>query len=410
MQIVVGQGVQINPRLLAWARETAGLSPEEAAGKLGLKTTARLTAAEKLLEAESGVRPVSQGLLEKAVEAYRRPLITFYLPHPPARADRGEDFRTTAGASSPRDDAMLDALIRDVRARQQLLREALLDDEDIRPLAFVASSRIDEGATAVASRIRATLGISVAAQRKARDADALFALLRTAAEQAGIYVLLLGDLGSHHSDVSEEVFRGFALADDIAPFVVINDNDARAARSFTLMHELAHIWIGATGVSGPLRGKPSHAVERYCNAAAGEFLLPPEALAEVSAAKAGDFDLERALSLAADIAGIWNVSQGVVTYRFLLNGWITDRLATEMFRSFAERWRAERQRAREIRGPDDRGPSPNVLRRSRLGAGLLDTVRRALQDDVLTHTKAARILGVPPGAVDQLLRERQRAA
>ncbi|MFC7739369.1 ImmA/IrrE family metallo-endopeptidase [Roseomonas sp. GCM10028921] len=406
----MAQAVQINPRLLAWARETAGLSPEEAAAKLGLKATTKITAAEKLLEAERGERPVSQTLLEKAAEAYRRPLVTFYLPKPPARADRGEDFRTVAGAASPREDAMLDALIRDVRARQQLLREALLDDEDTRALPFVASSRIGEGAKAVAAKIRETLGVTTAAQMKARDTGTLFTLLRTAAEQAGIYVLLLGDLGSYHSDVSEEIFRGFALADDIAPFVVINDNDAAAARSFTLLHELAHIWIGASGVSGPLRGTPAHAVERFCNEVAGEFLLPPEALEKVAAAKAIDFNLDVALSLTDDIARTWNISQGVVTLRFLLNGWITDQVATEMFRTFADRWRAERQRRRETRGPDDRGPPPNVVRRTRLGSGLLDTVRRALQGDVLTHTKAARILGVAPAAVDQLLRERQRAA
>lgn len=402
--------VQINPRLLAWARETAGLSLEDAAAKLGLKPNAKTTAAEKLMEVEEGARPVSQSLLEKAADTYRRPLVTFYLPQPPARADRGEDFRTVAGAASPRQDAMLDALIRDVRARQQLLREALLEDEETKLLSFVATSRIGEGAQALATKIRVTLGVTIAAQRKARDSGALFSLLRTAAERAGIYVLLLGDLGSYHSDISEEVFRGFALADRIAPFVVINDNDATAARSFTLLHELAHIWIGASGVSGPLRGAPAHAVERFCNEVAGEFLLPSEALEKVAAAKVVDFNLGLALSLTDDIARIWNISQGVVTYRFLLNGWISEQTATEMFRVFADRWRSERQHIRESRGRGDRGPSANVVRRARLGSGLLNTVRRALQEDVLTHTKAARILGVMPTAVDQLLRERQQAA
>lgn len=395
---------------MAWARETAGLSPEEAAARLGLKDTAKLTASEKLLEAESGARPVSQGMLEKAADTYRRPLIAFYLPQPPTRADRGEDFRARASVASLREDAILDALIRDIRSRQQLLREVLLDDDDKRLLPFVASSRIGDGAKAIASKIRATLGITAEAQKRAANPDALFSRLRTAAERAGVFVLLLGDLGSYHSDVSEDVFRGFALADDIAPFVIINDNDAKTARSFTLLHELAHVWIGASGVSGPLRGTPAHVVERFCNEVAGQFLLPPEALETVAKTKAADFDFGLALSLSNDIARTWNVSQGVVVYRFLANGWITDQVATEMFRVFADRWREERQRARENRGPEDRGPPPNVLRRARLGAGLLDRVRRALQEDTLTHTKAARILGVAPAAVDQLLRERQQAA
>lgn len=404
----MARGAQINPRLLSWARETAGLSPEEAAAKLGLKSTAKATAAEKLLQVESGDRPIGQGTLQKAAATYRRPLVTFYLPQPPARGERGEDFRTVAGAASPREDAMLDALIRDVRARQQLLREALIEDEDTRPLPFVASCRMRDGARGVAAKIRETLGISTAKQRQARDTTALFSLLRTAAEKAGIYVLLLGDLGSHHSDIGEEVFRGVALADDIAPFVVINDNDATPARSFSLMHELAHIWIGASGVSGPLRGTSDNAVERFCNEVAGEFLLPPEAVERLSAARGADFD--HAMSLTNDVARTWNVSQGVVVYRFLLNGWISNQVATELFRAFADRWRAQKQRERESREPDDTGPGYYIVRRSRLGSGLLDTVRRALQDDVLTHTKAARILGVAPTAVDQLLQERQRAA
>ncbi|WP_395707919.1 ImmA/IrrE family metallo-endopeptidase [Reyranella sp.] len=404
------KGVQINPGILSWARETAGLSPEEAAAKLGLTSTGRASAVQKLLEAEGGKRPISQGMLQRAAAAYRRPLVAFYLPAPPARGERGEDFRTVAGAHSPRDNAMLDALIRDVRTRQQLLREALIEDEDNKPLAFVASSRMSDGVENVTASIRTTLGVSAVDQKKARDAAALFTLLRSAAEKAGVFVLLLGDLGSHHSDVSEDVFRGFALADDMAPFVVINDNDATAARSFTLLHELAHIWIGATGVSGPLLGPPPNAVERFCNEVAGEFLLPPEALEPLKAAGTVELDFQGALSLTQDIARNWNVSQAVVTYRFWENARISDQVATAMFRVFADRWRGERNRMRQTRDPEEAGPGYYVVRRSRLGSGLLDTVRRALRSDVLTHTKAARILGVAPTAVDQLLGERRRAA
>lgn len=406
----MAKGVQINPGMMAWARETAGLSAEEAAAKLGLTSTGRASAPEKLLQVEAGRRPVSHGMLQKAAIAYRRPLVAFYLPAPPARGDRGEDFRTVTGTRLARDDAMLDALIRDVRTRQQLLREALIEDEDNESLAFVASCRMSDGVESVTASIRTTLGVSPLEQRKARDAAALFALLRAAAEKAGVFVLLLGDLGSHHSDVSEDVFRGFALADDVAPFVVINDNDATPARSFTLLHELAHIWIGATGVSGPLLGPPSNAIERFCNEVAGEFLLPLEALEPLKSAEAVDIDLATALSFAQDIARTWNVSQGVVTYRLWQNDQISNQLATEMFRVLAERWRGERNRVRQTRDPEESGPGYYAVRRSRLGAGLLDTVRRALRSDVLTHTKAARILGVAPTAVDQLLSERQRAA
>jgi hypothetical protein len=70
------------------------------------------------------------------------------------------------------------------------------------------------------------------AQIGGSTADDFFKQLRTATETLGVFVLLVGDLGSYHSALSEEVFRGFALADPVAPFIVINDHDARTARSF----------------------------------------------------------------------------------------------------------------------------------------------------------------------------------
>ncbi|TCZ51100.1 ImmA/IrrE family metallo-endopeptidase [Roseicella aquatilis] len=209
--------------------------------------------------------------------------------------------------------------------------------------------------------------------------------------------------------MSEELFRGIALADEIAPFIIIKNNDATAARSFTLLHELAHIWIGASGVSGPLRGVPANAVERFCNEVAGTFLLPPEATLALRDLPASA-DTEQVMSVTEDIANAWNISQDVVTYRLLLDGGISEGVATEVFRAFAERWRAEKQRQRDMRKPGGRGSDPTVVRRPRLGAGLLDVVRRSLDAEALTHTKAARILGVQPAAVEPLLRGRQRAA
>lgn len=120
--------------------------------------------------------------------------------------------------------------------------------------------------------------------------------------------------------------------------------------------------------------------------------------------------MSRALALTDEVARAWKVSQGVVTYRLLANGWLSEAVGGALFRMFAERWRMARQQARHTRGPDETGPGYSIVRRSRLGAGLLDIVRRALQADTLTHTKAARILGVTPTAVDRLLAERQRAA
>ncbi len=395
---------RINPDILKWARETAGLTLAEAAEKLGLKDTAKATAVEKLRRLESGVGAPGQTFLRKAVMAYRRPLITFYLPTPPERGDRGEDFRTHAGTVAARDNATLDALLRDVRARQQMLREALEElEEGAERLAFVGSARITDRPANVVAAIRGTLGVSEDQQKRVRGPSQLFALMRAAVERAGVYVLLLGDVGSYHSDIGENVFRGFALADELVPFVVINDNDAEAARPFTLIHELAHIWIGASGVSGPLRDVPENVVERFCNDTASEFLLPTDAIPDLSGLKSANF--ETVIVEVSRLASKWNVSEPAVAYRFVEKGWIDRSVAASLFAMFAERWRREKEREKQNKQPDEAGPNFYTVRRHRLGAGLLDTVRRALQEETLSYTGAAKILGVSPASVPPLLRQ-----
>jgi len=398
---------QINPQVLIWARETAGLSVEEAAEKLGMKDTSRATAAEKLLQYETGQRAPGQTTLQKAASVYRRPLIAFYMAQPPKRGDRGEDFRTHSGSVSARDNGTLDALLRDVKARQQMLRQVLEDEEEARKLPFVGSTSIARGSKEVAASLRVVLEVSEEQQRQNRGPTGLFGLLRSAAERIGVFVLLLGDVGSHHSDIGEDVFRGFALVDDVAPFVVVNDNDAIAARSFTLIHELAHIWLGVSGVSGPLRNMSGNVIERFCNDVAGEFLLPPDSIPDLSNLTKSNMNV--VMSTVERIAAAWNVSEPAVAYRFARSGWITSGVATQLFTMFADRWRREKQHAREARRPNESGPSYYVVRRHRLGSALLGVVRRALQGETLTHTRAAKILGVSPTSVGPLLLERPQS-
>lgn len=129
----------INPAVLAWAREAAGLSIEEAAHKIGLTSGARGTAAEKLEAMESGERAPSGAQLSKMAAAYHRPLLSLYMAEPPRPADRGEDFRMMRAPIARQEAAWLDALVRDVRTRQSILRDMMEDEEDAEPVSFVGT-------------------------------------------------------------------------------------------------------------------------------------------------------------------------------------------------------------------------------------------------------------------------------
>jgi Zn-dependent peptidase ImmA (M78 family) len=330
-------------------------------------------------------------------KVYRRSLLTFYLPAPPRKGDRGEDFRTVVADRTVEADADVDALVRDLRARQSLVRAVLEDDEDVQPLTFVGSASMDDGVQALAKSIEDMLGVTRAQYRAQKDAESAFALLRERAEKAGVFVLLIGNLGSHHSAIPVEAFRGFAIADPIAPFIVINDGDARPAWSFTLLHELAHLWLGATGVSGG--GTPEQQIERFCNDVAGEFLLPR---ADVQAIDVAGLAVDAQIDVIADQANRWRVSRQMVAYGLFKAGRISREAWRALEAGIRERWMAERRHEKD-RSKDSDGPSYYVVRRHRLGHAMLDFARRYTDAGALSPSKAAKVLGVKPRSVYPLL-------
>ena len=398
----------INPSMLSWARETAGFDLEEAAGRLDfIRPSDAETAAERLLAFEHGDRMPTRNQLLKFASLYRRPMLAFYMTQPPLKGDRGEDFRRTPGSISRRDNSLLDALLRDIRARQEMVRALLEDEDDARALPFIGSATLDEGAETVAASIAATLRFDYQTRARRRGgADTFFKALRARAEAAGVFVLLIGDLGSYHTALSAEVFRGFAISDRIAPFLVINDQDARAARSFTLLHELAHIWLDQSGVSGaPSSDAPRSdhdRVERFCNDVAGEFLLPGTAL-RAEHSRPMPRSKQSASAFIRTLADDWSVSEPMVAYRLNRIGFVETAIYRELVAEYIARWQRLRRRQREQYRDSDGGPNPHVVKRSKLGNALLDVVRRTLRANTLTHTKAAKLLGVRPGSVESLV-------
>ena len=402
----------INPSILGWARQSAGLSLEDAASKIGIQPSAASSAAEKLQALESGERFPTRTQLAKIASVYRRPVVTFYLKQPPAQASRGEDFRALPFDVPPRESAKLDALLRDIRARQEMVKSILEDEDEAAPLDFVGSATVQQGVQAVIDSIAAKLEIRLdTLSRRNGSADDLFKDLRSRSEHIGVFVLLVGDLGSHHHTISERVFRGFAIADRVAPFVVINDQDAKAARAFTLLHELAHIWLGQTGVSGMVgEGEaktPQGAIELFCNDVAGRFLLPDQAFA------AGpDFtpaDLPRAMAAIARMAEAWRVSEPMVAYRMHRMKWISGPAYRDLASQYAARWQGQKARAKDDAKESEGGPSYYTVKQFKLGAALVGLVQRSVRDNLLSHTKAAKVLGVSPGVVEPLIKRYEYA-
>ncbi len=389
---------QVNPAIMVWARETAGLSQEEAARKLGFQDSSRSSAAEKLARIERGQKEPSRPQLLKMAGQYRRPLLTFYLSKPPQKSNRGVDFRTLPQSENSSEEALLDALIREIRARQSMVRAIMEDEDEAVPLPFVGSHRIEDGRAAVLESLQAVLGLTTSDYRTQPNAPLAFALLRKSAEEAGIFVLLKGDLGNHVTALDTTIFRGFSIADEVAPFIVINDRDARSAWSFTLIHETVHLLLGNTGVSGD---SAENEVERFCNDAAGEFLLPARDLDRLTFDDSNDIDAITAKISA--LASKFKVSSSMVAYRAYRSDLIPQETYNRLRTVFLHAWHGERERSRAQAREQDGGPNYYRVRRHRLGSRIIGLVERMMTADALSTSKAAQILGVKPMQVQSLL-------
>ena len=251
------------PAMLVWARKSRGLTLEEVAGAEGIEP-ARLAK----WEAGDGTPTLSQ--LEKLAKRYKRPLMVFYLSEPPTGFTVVRDFRLLPQVSNRDFSPDLRLAIRSAQERQAWASDYLREHHSPM-IPFVGSLTDDAPPESVASAIRNKLGLTLEQQANCSQDSEAFRRWKDSCEKIGVFVFSAPGI-----DVSE--MRGFALADQYAPTVVLNAQDSYRAKSFTLLHELVHIFLGNTAVSGateaevaPYSGKP---VERFCNRVAAEILVP----------------------------------------------------------------------------------------------------------------------------------------
>ena len=257
--------VPVNPELLRWARDRAGIAQEDLAVKF-----------KKLPEWENGeIRPTLRQL-EAFARAVHAPVGYLFFSEPPEEAIPIPDFRTIAGREVTRPTPNLLDTIYTCQERQSWYRDfASASGES--DLGFVGSASVEASPETVAAQMRETLCFDLAARRECpRWTDALRMFIRQA-DEAGILVMVSGIVKSNNRrrlDPSE--FRGFALSDPLAPLIFINGADTRSAQMFTLAHELAHIWLGESALSdlGVAPKSGCRQEEVWCNAVAAELLVP----------------------------------------------------------------------------------------------------------------------------------------
>lgn len=216
--------------------------------------------------------------LEAFAKATHTSLGYFFLPEPPQERLPIPDFRTTVEAELQRPSVDLLDTVYLCQQRQDWFRD-YAGMHGYPKLAFVGSVSLQTEPAMAAARIRDVHQFNIAERQQLANWSEALRRFVEQVEAAGVLVMASGVVGSNNRrKLDPQEFRGFALADEVAPLVFINAADTKAAQMFTLAHELAHIWLGESGISDVPPMAPDQRVERWCNQVAAELLMPFDAV------------------------------------------------------------------------------------------------------------------------------------
>lgn len=373
--------LRLQPEVLQWARKRARLSVAQLADAMKV-------APDRVSEWErTGV--MSPVRIDALSSKTRTPLGLLYLSRPPEDGLPIPDYRTREGESVNLPSPELMEVIGDMLRRQAWMREELADSET-EPVAFIESHSLGDAPGAIARTIRDALGLSDGWASTTSSWKKALETLRDHAENAGVLVTFNGIVGNNTSRALDpEEFQGFSLSDPYAPLVFVNGADFKAAQMFTLAHELAHLALGRSGISGFEQFQTGHiGNERLCDRTAAELLVPEAEFQEYWPRVADDDDPFRS------VARHFRVSRIVAARRALDLG----KIRGDRFRDYYHECRAA---AKEASAATDGGEFWNT-QRWRIGRRFAEAVVRAVREERLLYREAYMLTGLYGDTFDLL--------
>jgi len=360
--------VEVRPQLLRWARERAGVLLED------------LCARFPSLEAwESGQKRPTLKQVEAFAKAVHVPVGYLFFPEPPEEQIPIPDLRTVGGTElGPPSPDLLDVIYLCQRRQSWYRDYARSIGEE--PREFIGSATLRSPVERTADRMRRLLRFDLEERRSCPTWTETLRRFIEQAEDLGVLVMVSSVVGSNNRrKLDAEEFRGFALADDLAPLVFINGADTKAAQMFTLAHELGHLWLGESALSdvGPASA-PSHQIERWCNAVAAEVLVPLRVLRDI---------LPRTEPLAEvqNLARRFKVSTLVILRRLLDAG----RISRE---TFQEAYDQELERLRRL--PKSRGGDFYLSQEARASRRFVHALVVSTLEGQTLYREAFQLLGI----------------
>jgi|BioPla2DNA2_1021312.scaffolds.fasta_scaffold06897_8 Zn-dependent peptidase ImmA (M78 family) len=246
---------------------------------------------------------------------------------------------------SSQDDSSLNLAVAELIRYHDFLISAEAELKIVAPTLSLPSIRETVDVAEYAKIIRTYFGLELDIQLRLQSARQFYLYLRQQIESKGIFIHCF-------TGVDVEIARGISIFNESTPIIGINDNDRYPAKSFSIIHELVHIIKRQSTLCNEMFASfSSQKEEVFCNAVAGEVLVPVASLDVVlTANRIINFSLD-------DIEAItkkYSVSKEVITRRLYDTNRISkdeyDTYANEIRQNFLQEREADRLARQEGRG------------------------------------------------------------
>ena len=280
----------MTPEVLKWAREERiKLSIDYAAKKLKV-------APEQLEAWEHGTDQPTFAQLKRIANFYKTHISIFYLPGPPTGFQPLTDHRSLPESLKINEDQAyrLNANILEAYERRETLIGLYELLEESPPQVTLKLSEADDPGYA-SQKIRSFLEFNRERLAKSKDAHAALKFWKQTVEAEG--VLVCQTSANTHLSIDLKTARGFCIAQNLLPVIVVNSKDSPYGRIFTIIHELVHITLEKSVIQNTRfrTGDPPdlNPTEIFCNQVAAEVLAPKDELLEIVKPQSLENDLPK---------------------------------------------------------------------------------------------------------------------
>ena len=255
--------VDINTDILTWAISRAGFELNEFAVSF-----------PKVLDWIDKEKQPTVKQLEEFSKKVHLPFGYLFLDKPPIEKLPIPFFRTGKTPANQVSIEVYDTILL-LQKRQEWLSD-YLKDNDFERLEFVGKFSSRTEYSTIVNNIRKTLGLKPQWAGECKNVEEAKNLLSKKIEKERIIISFNSVVNnSTRRKIEVDECRGFVLVDEYAPFMFINSGDAKSAQLFTMVHELAHIWIGESAGFDNKKLLPAEdPIEKLCDQVAAEFLVP----------------------------------------------------------------------------------------------------------------------------------------